>query len=347
MQTRRVFLKMLLGLGAIALPWTTLDNKLKIALEPLMSQPRAKLYVIPPEAQTIHEYFQSSSLSRSAMDDILALSSPEMEGRRAGQAGEGRASQYLSRELSMLGLIPMGDNEKSYAHVFTMAEVKEAVVGSRLTFSVGLPGKLRAPSLNILGGLKGETEDEVILISAHYDHLGIHEGKLYPGANDNASGVGCVLDVIRRLVREKATSKKTLVFAFWSGEEMGFLGSKAFVRNPTFPLERIKAVINVDTIGNGMIGNFGLWTDNKSDVAAQAVQKAAAEVGASAMVVEGNGHNSDQISFAKVGIPAVTLLAREWLENNHTTEDTLGIVKREQVELGTEIVYRAIKELAF
>ncbi|WP_018305780.1 M28 family metallopeptidase [Desulfitobacterium hafniense] len=346
MQTRRIFLKMLFGLGAFTLPWIGFDNKLKAAIEPLMKQPKVKLYVVPPEAQTIYEYFQSASLNRTAMDDILALSAPEMEGRRTGQAGEGRASQYLSRELSMLGLKPMGDNDQSYAHAFTIHEVKETFVGNRLTFTVGNPDHLRAPSLNILGGLKGDTE-EIILISAHYDHLGIFEGQLYPGANDNASGVGCVLDVIRRLVRENAVPKKTLVFAFWSGEEMGFLGSKAFVRNPSFPLERIKAVINVDTIGNGMIGNFGLWADNKAGIAVEAVQKAAAEVSASAMVVSGNGHNSDQITFAKVGIPAVTLLAREWLENNHTTQDTIGIVKREQVELATEIVYRAIKNLAF
>lgn len=347
MQSRRVFLKILLGLGAFILPWTSVDSKLMMVIKPLMKQPRAKLYVTTPEAQTVKEYFQEERLSRTVKDDIVALTTKEMEGRRAGQPGEGRASQYLSRELSVLGLKPMGDNESSYAQAFTIPEVKEAFVGSRLTFSIGNPDMLRSPSLNILGGLSGENEREVILVSAHYDHLGTYQGKVYPGANDNASGVACTLEVIRRLLRDRETPNKTIVFAFWSAEEMGFLGSKAFVANPTFPLRRIKAVINVDTIGNGMIGNFGLWAENKSDQAFQTVQKAAAEVGASAMYVERNGHNSDQSSFAQAGIPAVTLLAREWLENNHTTQDTISNVKVEQVELAAEIVYRAVKELAF
>ncbi|MGE4271283.1 MAG: M28 family metallopeptidase [Desulfitobacterium sp.] len=347
MQTRRVFLKILLGLGAMALPWTGVGYKVKSVVEPLLAQPRAKLYLIPPEAQTINEYFQSESLSRTAIDDILALSSGEMEGRRAGAAGEGRASQYLSREMSLLGLKPLGDQERSYAQAFTIPEVKEESVGSRLTFSVGNTQMLRAPSLNLLGGLMGKTEKEIIVLSAHYDHLGVYEGKIYPGANDNASGVACVLDVIRRLVREKETPRKTVVFAFWSAEELGFLGSKTFVAYPTVPLERIKAVVNVDTVGNGMIGNFGLWTENTTDIACQAVHQAAADAGASAMQVDRGGHNSDQMSFAQAGIPAVTLLAREWLVNNHTPQDSLGNVKIEQVELATDIVYRAVKKLAY
>lgn len=96
-----------------------------------------------------------------------------------------------------------------------------------------------------------------------------------------------------------------------------------------------------------MVGNFGLWTANTTDIACQAVQKAAADAGASAMQVESGGHNSDQISFAQAGIPAVTLLAREWLVNNHTPQDSLGNVKIEQVELAADIVYRAIKSLAY
>lgn len=347
MQTRRFFIKMLCGLGAIILPWTGIDSKLKLAIQPLMAQPRTRLYVVPPEAQTIYEYFQSDSLSRNAMDDILALSSAEMGGRRTGEAGEGKASQYIAREMSMLGLKPMGSTENSYAQAFTVHDVKEKMVGDRLTFVVGNPNNLRAPSINLIGSLKGVSEEEVILVCAHYDHLGVYEGKLYPGANDNASGVGCVLDVIRRLVREKETPKKTLVFAFWSGEEMGFLGSRAFMRTPTFPVNRIKAVINVDTIGNGMVGNFGLWADAKAKPVTDALQKAAQDVGASAMIVDSGGHNSDQITFAKAGIPAATLVAREWLENNHTPNDTIDNVKKEQVELATEIVYRAVKKLAY
>lgn len=346
MQSRRVFLKLLLGFGAVALPWTGWPIKLKNVLEPLGSSPQVKLYSQPAQSQP-DIFVQVESLSRTAMDDIVALTAPEMEGRRAGLPGEGRASQYLAKELSLLGLKPMGDRGESYAHVFTIPSVKETVIGGRLTFGSGPTGMLRSPSMNLLGGLMGEKQEEAILLSAHYDHLGTYQGEVYPGANDNASGVGCILDVVRRLMRERETPKRTLVFAFWGAEEMGFVGSNAFVNSPSFPLNTIKAVINVDTVGNGMIGNFGLWSEGENDIAFKTLQKAAAQAGASAVLTPNNGHNSDQVSFARVGIPAVTLMARDWLQNNHTPQDTAGQIKVEQVELATEIVYQAVRELAF
>jgi Zn-dependent M28 family amino/carboxypeptidase len=128
---------------------------------------------------------------------------------------------------------------------------------------------------------------------------------------------------------------------------MGFVGSQAFVNSPTFPIETIQAVINVDTIGNGMIGNFGIWSEGETNIAFQAVHKAASQAGTSAMLAPRYGHNSDQQSFARAGIPAVTLMAREWLEKNHSPQDTVGNVKPEQVQLATEIVYQAVKRLAF
>ena len=346
MKSRRVFLKMLFGLGAVILPWTGLPGKIRLATAPMMKQPKTKLFLVPAEAQTLEEYFQSESLNRTAWDDIQTLASPDMEGRRAGTRGEGLASQYISRELSLLGLEPMGEMGKSYTQAFTIPEVREVFSGSRLTFSVGDPNRLRAPSLNVLGGISGESE-ETILISAHYDHLGIFQGHLYPGASDNASGVGSVLDVIRRLVEEKSTPEKSLLFAFWSGEEMGFLGSRAFVSNPTVPLENIKAVINVDTVGTGPVGDFGLWADSNNDLAMTTIQEAASEAGAHAALVNSNGHSSDHITFARLGIPAVTILAREWLKNNHSPQDTIRNIVVEQVQLASEIVYRAIKKLAF
>lgn len=346
MQTRRVFLKLLLGLGAVALPWTAWSLKVKNVLEPLRVSPRVKFYTQPAPPKLV-EFVQVESLSRSAMDDIVALTAPEMEGRRAGLAGEGRASQYLAKELSLLGLKPMGDLEESFAHVFTIPSVKETVVGGRLTFASGPEGKLRTPSMNLLGGLMGENQQEVIILSAHYDHLGSYRGEVYPGANDNASGVGCILDVIRRLIREREIPKRTIVFAFWGAEEMGFVGSSAFVNSPSFPLQTIKAVINVDTIGNGMVGNFGLWSEGEDNLAFRAVQKAASQAGASALLTSRQGHNSDQVSFSRAGIPAVTLMSREWLVNNHTPQDTAGNIKVEQVQLAVEIVYRAVRMLAF
>lgn len=345
MNSRRNFLKMLLGLSAFYLPWTIWPEKVTGAIHSLIKRPPVAL--ITPLPELPKGVVSEESLNRTAMEDIVALTAPEMQGRQAGSVGENKASSYLAKQMSTLGLKPMGDQGGSFTHVFTIPPVSQKVVNGRLTFTADYLESLRTPSVNLLGGLIGKEQDQVILISAHYDHLGIYQNVVYPGANDNASGVSCVLEVMRRLLREGKASQKTLAFAFWSAEEMGFVGSKAFIKSPTFPLEHIQAMINLDTVGNGMIGDFALWADSEDNLAYQTIKKAAAQVGASAQHTPTGGHNSDQVSFAQAGIPAVTLMARDWLNKNHTPEDTAGWIKPEQLQLASDILYQAVKILAF
>ena len=348
MQSRRGFLKILLGFGAILLPWSiipgrwadmmnalghsTVDLKLPAVAEP---QPKKMTTAATPE-----------SLKLTALDDIQALTAPEMQGRKAGSVGEAKAAAYIAEQLGALGLKPLGDRQAGFLQAFTIPPVIETKVNGRLTFRAGAESGLRFPSANLLGSLPGEKENEVVVISAHYDHLGIYEGNVYPGANDNASGVGCILDVLRRILREGNPPQRTLVLAFWSAEEMGFVGSHAFVKDPTFPLNNIKAVLNADTVGNGTPGDFALWGDAGS-LAVKAVQQAAAACGSSAPVTPTGGHNSDSVSFLAAGIPAVTLMTGAWLNQNHTPEDTPAMINTAQLSLASEIMYRAVKTLAF
>ncbi|TGE32584.1 M20/M25/M40 family metallo-hydrolase [Desulfosporosinus sp. Sb-LF] len=344
MQTRRVFLKTLLGLGAIILPWSLLPTRFGESMKEWLGHPPVEL-LLPPPIKTTNP-INVQSLNRTAIDDILTLTAPEMQGRKAGSVGEAKAAEYLASQLSMLGLKPMGDTGTEFTHAFTFPPVIEGRVNGRLTFRPGENTDLRTPSVNLLGGLMGEKLQEIILLSAHYDHLGIFEGKVYPGANDNASGVGCVLDVMRRILREGKSPKRTIVIAFWSAEEMGFVGSEAFVRSSPFPLQQIKAVLNADTVGNGMIGNFALWADGEN-TALKAISQAAAECGASALLVSKAGHNSDSVSFAAANIPAITFMSHDWLTKNHTPDDTIALIKPEQITLAAEILYRAVHTLAF
>lgn len=344
MQTRRVFIKTLLGLGAIILPWSFLPTRFGEAMKTGLGHPPVKL-LLPPTSK-MNNAVNEESLSRTAMDDISALTGSEMQGRKAGSVGEAKAAEYLSSQLSMLGLKPMGDPETGFTQAFTIPPVIETRVNGRLTFRTGENRNLRTPSVNLLGGLVGEKTAEIILLSAHYDHLGVFEGRVYPGANDNASGVGCILDVMRRILSEGKTPKRTIVLAFWSAEEMGFVGSQAFVHASPFPLHQIQAVLNVDTVGNGMIGDFALWADGEN-TAVKAIRQAASECGASTLLTPTAGHNSDSVSFASAGIPAVTLMSRDWLYRNHTPEDTTALLKLEQIHLASEIMYQAVRILAF
>lgn len=349
MQTRRAFLKTLLGLVGVILPWSVFPNRLAEVMKKGLGHPPVKLSLPPPSPSTTSRSSNTvdeESLNRTAMDDIFALTGSEMQGRKAGSVGEARAAAYLSSQLSTLGLKPMGDPESGFTQAFTIPPVMETKVNGRLTFRPGKDQNLRTPSANLLGGLVGENTAEIVLLSAHYDHLGVFEGHVYPGANDNASGVGCLLDVMRRVLREGKVPKRTIVLAFWSAEEMGFVGSHAFVHAPTFPLHQIQAVLNVDTVGNGMIGDFALWADGEN-MAVTAIRQAASACKASVVMTPTGGHNSDSVNFIAAGIPALTLMTHDWLYKNHTPEDTPALLKSEQIQLATEIIYRAIRILAF
>jgi len=115
----------------------------------------------------------------------------------------------------------------------------------------------RATVSNVLAYLPGQT-DEYVIVGAHYDHLGYGNfdslapsqiGQIHPGADDNASGTAGVLELARLLAPERGKLKRGILFMDFSGEELGLLGSAEWVKNPTRPLNKAIAMINMDMIG--------------------------------------------------------------------------------------------------
>ncbi|MGC2236569.1 MAG: M20/M25/M40 family metallo-hydrolase [Pyrinomonadaceae bacterium] len=128
----------------------------------------------------------------------------------------------------------------------------------RASFKVNLIKK-QAQSYNVVGILPGtdaNLKNEAIVIGAHYDHLGkggagsldVNSTEIHHGADDNASGVAAVLELARQFAKSK-TNKRTLVFIAFGGEEEGLIGSKFYVNNPAFPIEKTVAMINLDMVG--------------------------------------------------------------------------------------------------
>jgi GNAT superfamily N-acetyltransferase len=106
---------------------------------------------------------------------------------------------------------------------------------------------------NVLGRLEGSDptlRQEAVLIGAHMDHLGMPNGVLHPGADDNASGVSALLELLRTLAASPVRPRRTLLFAFWTGEEEGKFGSGHYTRHPRWPLATTKAYLNLDMIGH-------------------------------------------------------------------------------------------------
>ena len=166
---------------------------------------------------------------------LYTLASDEMQGRRAGTVGIERAAQYIETEFERLGLTTF-DTLSSYRQTFTFKNrrTQEEIVSS-----------------NIIGVLEGKSKkEEVVIISAHYDHLGIRakEGVLdsiYNGANDDASGVAGILALAAHF--KKIGNERTLVFAAFTAEEMGLIGSTHFGEG--IEASKFVAGINLEMIG--------------------------------------------------------------------------------------------------
>lgn len=112
--------------------------------------------------------------------------------------------------------------------------------------------------LAVLPGSDPQLKEEYILIGSHYDHEGIKNGKIYRGADDNASGVTANLNIARAFAGLQGGDlpKRSVIFAFWDAEEKGLRGSQYFVEHPLIPLTRIKAAFNMDMIGRDASFHF-------------------------------------------------------------------------------------------
>ncbi len=127
---------------------------------------------------------------------------------------------------------------------------------AQVSLAVGIE-QVHATVANVLGYLPGKS-DEYIIIGAHYDHLGrggpdslapSQIGQIHPGADDNASGTAGVMELARMFTAEKTQPERGILFVTFAGEELGLLGSAHWVNNPTLPLDKAVAMINMDMIG--------------------------------------------------------------------------------------------------
>ncbi len=347
MNTRRTFIKFLSFFGALIVPWTILPQKWSQGLSLLAGKPSIKLDIAQAEGADGSNIIATDILAKKGFEDIQALCQADMQGRRSGTIGETRALVYLEEQVRELQLEPIGF--ENYLQTFSIPAMEERVINGRALFRPKQVNAAPVLATNLLAGIKGINQDETIIISAHYDHLGMYKGELHRGANDNASGVGCILEVMRRLVQENlagTTPRTNVVAVFWGAEEMGFLGSKYFVKNPVIPLSNIKAVINFDTIAAGSKEDFIFWTTKENSLT-EIIKTIAQRNGARIEKDDSKGHKSDDSSFLDTGIPAITVLSRDWLWKNHTPEDDITIINEEKFELACDILYDVVKELAY
>jgi Zn-dependent M28 family amino/carboxypeptidase len=124
------------------------------------------------------------------------------------------------------------------------------VPGAKMTITMTVKTEL-VRALNVLGVIEGsdpKLKDEYFVVGAHCDHLGRWEDYIYNGADDNGSGSVGVLNIAKAMAASPVKPKRSIVFALWTGEEEGLLGSRYYVENPVFPLEKTVGYLNFDMI---------------------------------------------------------------------------------------------------
>jgi Zn-dependent M28 family amino/carboxypeptidase len=164
------------------------------------------------------------------LDDLRTLSSDAMEGRAMGTAGGMRARSFVRTRMRESGVAPFGGT------------YDQPIASS------GQGGAPARTGANVVGVIRGATRpDRYLVMSAHYDHVGIRDGEIYNGADDNASGAAALFAIARYFSRHPLAS--SLIVAAFDGEEDGLIGSRAFVRAPPVDRKAIIVDINADMIG--------------------------------------------------------------------------------------------------
>lgn len=161
--------------------------------------------------------------------DITTLSSASYEGRKTGSAGERKAVDYIISQFKAAGLDGAAGK---YEQAFRVSNV----TGTN--------------TVAVLAGNDPSVGNEVIMVGAHHDHLGISKtGSVYPGADDNASGSSAVMALGRAFAKCRGQLRRTIVFMTYGGEEQGVYGSYYYTQRPLFPLASTMYMVNHDMIG--------------------------------------------------------------------------------------------------
>jgi len=172
------------------------------------------------------------------LTDLRTLSSAEMEGRRMGSAGHARAQAYIRQRFTEAGLEPLGAG------------------GFDLPFRFVPRGdSVEQDGVNFAGVVRGTAESaRYIVVTAHYDHLGIRDGQIYYGADDNASGTAALFALATHF--REAPPRHSVVFVALDAEEVGLRGARAFVADPPLPLDAVALNVNMDMVSRSEAGEL-------------------------------------------------------------------------------------------
>jgi aminopeptidase N len=281
-------------------------------------------------------------LSRFSTDRLMAdvrwLSRRELKGRGFGTPELDAAADYIEKQFRSAGLLPGGDREESYFQTWT-ASGGEPETEATLKNVVG-----------VIPGANPKWRGQSVVVGAHYDHLGLgwpdgDEGRVHPGADDNASGVAVLLE-LARVMKQGPPPERTVVFVAFTSEEYELLGSRHYLSaQKRYPADRILAMIDLDSVGRlakrplQVIGTESAaeWTG--------IFREAELKTGVPLQWVKADPGESDEDSFLAVGIPAVQLYSGR-NGDYHRPTDTVRKIKPAGMVKVASVAQAVIEHLA-
>ena len=298
----------------------------------------------PAHAQALDDENLGDIIYRAKLERIITyLSDSSMQGRATGSKGIMEAGRYITGEFKKYGLLPAGET-------YTDGFMAGTAIGR-----------------NIAGMIQSrEGNDEYIIVTDHYDHIGILDGKTFPGADDNASGIAALLNIAEIFSAMDKAGKgpgKNIVFAALDAKELNMAGSAHFIKNSGIPADKIICNINIDQIGSVLApphadSNYvmvlGCESFRKTDL--KKVLSLLNNKYGTYLDIDHSFYGSrtfykifyrlsDQDNFTKAGIPAI-LFTSGIHERTYKTSDTPDIISYPILKRRTELIFRLIQYLS-
>jgi hypothetical protein len=275
------------------------------------------------------------ALDREVRADMAFLADDELHGRGSATRDEHIAALFAASQFAALGLSPGGD-AGTFLQKVALPSPLPPPVQQRLSHFENTPRKQTWNAIAILRG--SDPADEVVLLTAHLDHLGIGPANaagdtIYNGADDDASGTTAVL-TLARVLAAGPRPRRTIVFALFGSEEIGGFGNAGFLQHPPVPLASIVANLEFEMIGRrdpavaaGAFGPDALWLAgfDRSNLGAE-LAKHGAHLVPDPHPAENFFQRSDNIALARQGIIAHTVSSFGLHKDYHQPSDSLATI---------------------
>jgi len=299
---------------------------------------------------------ESGELDRKSL--LEALASDSLLGRRAGTEGARTAARVVARQLELAGLEAAGDSGYFQSIPLRIAarsggRGRVSALGSWAAFD-SLADSEREIETNVVGIVRGSDPDlagEFVLVTAHFDHLGIGRpidgDSIYNGADDDASGVVALVEIAREVHVDPP--KRSVVIAAMAGEESGMLGTRWYVRHPVVPLAETVAALNLEMVGrpDTALGSGKAWlTGFERSSVGPALVAAGIPVFPDPRPGQRYFERGDNFALARVGIPAHTLSSFGLHRDYHTPDDEVERIDFLHLHAVTALAIEAVRLLA-